>query len=63
MWIGGDLPRVRNRQNKRQLASLDRLLAEGDSPSVAERTPYALIAVIVLTAATVALTFWLSLAR
>ena len=52
-----------NRQNKRQLASLDRLLAEGDSPSVAERAPYALIAIVVLTAATVGLTWWLSLGR
>lgn len=52
-----------NRQNQRQMGSLDGLLAQGNSNSVAERTPYALIAVVVLTAATVALTWWLSLAR
>jgi len=52
-----------NRRNQRRMASLDRMLNDENATSVAERAPYALIAVVVITAATVALTWWLSLSR
>lgn len=52
-----------NRETQRQMGALDRLISGGDRGSVAERTPYALIAVVVLTAAIVALTWWVSLAQ
>ncbi len=51
-----------NRRNQRQLVPLERLLASNGAGPIAERAPYALIAVIVLTSAIVALVWWLSLA-
>jgi hypothetical protein len=53
----------RSTQDRVKMGSLDRLLAEDSRASVSERTPYALIAVIVLTAATVTLAWWVSLLR
>lgn len=50
-----------NRRNQAQVRQLSRLV-EGAGPSgVADPAPYALIAVIVLTAASVALAWWLAL--
>jgi len=52
-----------NRRTQHDVKALDRWLERGSASSIAERAPYALIAVVVLTAATVALTWWLSLSH
>jgi len=52
-----------NRQDRVKLGPLNRLLAQDASKDVTERAPFALIAVVVITAATVALTWWVSLLR
>lgn len=47
-----------NRRHQVQVRQLNRLLEETSPNGVADRTPYALIAVLVMTAATVALAWW-----
>jgi len=47
-----------NRRNQMQMATLNRSIEDVNPQGVSDRTPYALIAVVVLTAAVVALAWW-----